>query len=159
MNHIVFLILIILIAVVLPSIFNLSKFSEGFHSNSNTLAGATGPYSASEDDVLVGDSYPITGKNGVSDLNYNQIWYYYPTFREGSYAQITNNIKYPNNPDNGWCTRAEFCGALYKDRQQKTNYVMPLPPVPPTEDGTRVNYYNTNINMLPFRNDMPNILY
>ena len=158
MNHIVFLILIIIIAVVLPLFFNL-KSMEGFTYQTNTLAGATGVYPSVENDVLVGDSYPITGKNGVSDLNNNQIWYYYPTFREGSYAQITNNIKYPNNPDNGLCTPAEFCGALYKDRQTASNYVMPLPPATQVQQGTRVNYYNTNINMLPFRNDMPNILY
>ena len=156
MNHIVFLILIILIAVVLPLFFNL-KSMEGF--SQYTLAGATGAYSSGEKNVLVEDSYPITGKNGVSDLNNYQIWYYYPTFRVGSYAQITNNIKYPNNPDNGWCTPAEFCGALYKDRQTASNYVMPLPPVPQVEEGTRVNYYNTGINLLPFRNDMQNILY
>jgi hypothetical protein len=53
---------------------------------------------------------------------------------------------------------AELCGTLYKEKQLKSNYIEPLPPVDP-RSGTRVGYFTTNINMLPFRTDEPNILY
>jgi hypothetical protein len=53
---------------------------------------------------------------------------------------------------------ANFCGALYKDRHLKSNVIEQLPPVNP-EFGTRVGYFTTDVNMLPFRNNESNILY
>jgi hypothetical protein len=108
--------------------------------------------------VLVQDTYPITGKNGVSNDGSNEIWWHYPIFEVGSYDQITNNIRYSNNPDTGKCMPANFCGALYKEKQLKSNYIKPLLPIDPTS-GTRIGYFTTDINMLPFRTDVPNILY
>jgi hypothetical protein len=109
-------------------------------------------------DILLEDSYPLTGRKGISNNNAYNIWWHYPVFKVGSYAQITNNIKYPNNPDEGTCMPASMCGALYKEKQLKSNYVKPLPPVNP-DCGTRVGYFATDINLLPYRNDMQNILY
>jgi hypothetical protein len=129
---------------------------EGF---SNYYLGSTdGIYPSSQVDVLVQDTYPITGKNGVSKYGANKMWWHYPIFEVGSYKQITNNLRYPNNPDTGRCMPAELCGTLYKEKQLKSNYIEPLPPVDP-KSGTRVGYFTTNINMLPFRTDVPNILY
>ena len=148
---------IFLIVVALPLFYKPTFFnSEGF---SNYYLGSTnGIYPSSETDVLVQDTYPITGKNGVSDESANEMWWRYPIFEVGSYKQITNNIRYPNNPDTGRCMPANFCGALYKDKYLKSNYIEPLPPVNP-ESGTRVGYFTTDINMLPFRTDEPNVLY
>ena len=39
-----------------------------------------------------------------------------------------------------------------------TNYIEQLPPVNPTS-GTRIGYFTTDDNLLPFRTDTPNILY
>jgi hypothetical protein len=149
--------LFFLIVVALP-LFYKQYFlnSEGF---SNYYLGSTnGIYPSSQIDVLVQDTYPITGKNGVSNDGANKIWWRYPIFEVGSYKQITNNIRYPNNPDTGRCMPSNFCGTLYKDKILKSNYVEPLPPVNP-ESGTRVGYFTTDINMLPFRTDEPNVLY
>jgi len=149
-------VLIFLIVVALPLFYKQGFKSEGF---SNYYLGSTdGIYPSSETDVLVQDTYPITGKNGVSNDGSNEIWWHYPIFEVGSYDQITNNIRYPNNPDTGRCMPANFCGALYKDKHLKSNYIEPLPPVDP-ESGTRIGYFTTDINMLPFRTDVPNILY
>jgi hypothetical protein len=87
------------------------------------------------------------------------MWWHYPVFKVGSYEQITNNLKYPNNPDVGQCMPADFCGTLYKEFQPKLNEAEILPPVPLSCNGTRVNYYNTAPNMLPYKNDTTNILY
>ena len=148
--------LIFLIVVALPLFYKQSFSKEGF---SNYYLGSTdGIYPSSQTDVLVQDTYPITGKNSVSNDGSNEIWWHYPIFEVGSYKQITNNLRYPNNPDTGRCMPANFCGALYKEKQLKSNYIKPLPPVDPRV-GTRIGYFTTDVNMLPFRTDMPNILY
>jgi hypothetical protein len=126
--------------------------------NNTSLGGDNGKYPFPQSDLLVEDSYPPTGRNGISNNGASNIWWHYPIFKLGSYDQITNNIRYPNNPDEGTCMPASMCGALYKEKQLKTNYVKQLPPINPN-CGTRVGYFDTNINLLPFRTDMANILY
>jgi hypothetical protein len=114
----------------------------------------------SETKVLVQDTYPPIGKNKISNDTASSIWWHYPVFTLGSYKQITNNIRYPNNPDEGTCMPASMCGSLYKEKHLASNYVTPLPPV--IGDKTRIGYFTTDkqlIDSLPFRSDGPNILY
>lgn len=81
-----------------------------------------------------------TGKLGTKDSN--QLWWHYPTFKVGSYAQITNNIRYPNNPDVGQCQPISMCNVLYGDKQEKKNdYEASTPPEP---GKVRVNFYTTD---------------
>jgi hypothetical protein len=54
---------------------------------------------------------------------------------------------------------ATMCNALYKKKVIGKNYVLPLPPVNIVTCGTRINYYNTDINLLPYRTNLANILY
>uniref|UniRef100_A0A6C0B9P9 Uncharacterized protein n=1 Tax=viral metagenome TaxID=1070528 RepID=A0A6C0B9P9_9ZZZZ len=103
-------------------------------------------YPISEDKPLVYESYPYTGKKTVSNNSASDVWWHFPIFKEGSYAQITNNLKYQRNPDNGICVGSEFCGALYKDNQQGSNYTYSLPPVQ-NGPGTRVGYFRTPQNL------------
>ena len=160
MNETVFLFLILVLAIGLPLFFKISEslknIGEGF--TNYTLAGADGDFPSAVTDVLVQDTYPITGINGVSDESANEMWWRYPTFQVGSYKQMTNNIRYPRNPDEGTCMPASMCGSLYHEKQLMTNYVKPLPPIDPN-CGTRVGYFTTNENLLPFRTNTPNILY
>lgn len=133
----------------------LQSFTEGFQPD---VLAINQKYPQVQDDVLLEGDYPLTGRKGVSNNNAYNIWWHYPIFKVGSYAQITNNIKYPNNPDNGQCMPAEFCGALYKEKpNMPSNYIEPLGPVPDCP-GARVNYYTTQPNLLPFKNP-GNILY
>ena len=88
---------------------------------------------------LLQDIYPSTNKNTISEESSNTNWWHYPTFAVGSYSQITNNIKYPNNPDIGTCSPSSMCGALYHEKSTGTNYITPLPPV--SGNGTRVGYF------------------
>ena len=62
------------------------------------------------------------------------------------FCKIIIFLKYQRNPDNGICVGSEFCGALYKDNQQETNYTYPLPPVQNGE-GIRVGYFRTPQNL------------
>lgn len=160
MNQNVFLFLILVLAIGLPLFFkinaSLNNIRDGF--TNYTLAGTTGNYPSSQTDVLVQDTYPITGINGISDETANKMWWRYPIFEVGSFKQMTNNIRYPHNPDDARCTPASVCYALYKDKKLGSNIIKPLPPVDPT-CGTRIGYFSTNENLLPFRTNVPNILY
>jgi hypothetical protein len=151
MKQYIFLFLIIVLSVGIPLLFNILKKKEGY--SNYTLDKAFGQYPNAQTTVLVQDTYPFIGKNQLSDNTSNDIWKEYPIFKLGSYEQITNNIRYPDNPDDGTCMPASMCGALYRNKNIHTN----LPPV--KIDGTRINYYNTDVNLLPFRTNITNILY
>jgi len=164
MDQNILLVLILILAVSGPILYKMNIkenytnlgsspfFSETINTNRKSV------YPFSQTDVLLQDSFPITGKNGVSLDQGSKIWWHYPIFQVGSYDQITNNIRFSNNPDVGDCMPAELCGTLYKNYQMQSNYVFPLPPVKP-ECGSRVNYYYTPTNFNSFRADTENILY
>lgn len=153
MNQIILLLFILVLAIGLPLFIKISDTMEGYSNYS--LAGARGN---AKTDILVQDIYPPIGKNQISNDTASDIWWHYPTFEVGSYDQITNNIRYPNNPDVGTCTPASMCGALYHEKKTGNNYITQLPPVNP-DSGTRIGYFSTDANLLPFRIDTPNILY
>ena len=160
MNKVVLLCLILLFAVAFPSLYNIYGTSSSIENYSNYhLAGAQGKYPCAQKSVLLQDSYPTTKKNGVSDDQGSRIWWHYPIFEVGSFNQFTNNLKFSNNPDTGRCMPADVCGALYKDYQLQSNYVFPLPPARIPIKGTRVNYFDTSINLLPYRQENANVMY
>ena len=135
---------VFLVSVIIPMLYFSNSFKDGF--TNYTLEQAMGDVPRSQTDVLVQDTYPITGRNGISNNGAANIWWHYPIFKVGSYDQITNNIRYPNNPDEGTCMPANLCGTFYKEKQLKSNYVHTLPPV--DENGnTRVGYYTTDVNL------------
>ena len=110
-------------------------------------------------DRAILDDYPQIGINETSNNNYNNIWTDYPIFPLASFEQITNNIKYHDNPDNGTCIRADFCGAIYKNKKVPSNVVTLLPPAE-EGPGARVGYFRSEPNELFF--SIPtneNILY
>ena len=116
-----------------------------------TLKG--GNYQKSDETSIL-NSYPSTGYKVVDSDNYSSNWRHYPVFSLGSYQQITNNLRYYKNPDNGLCSPAEFCGDFYHDKNiyPKSNITLPLPPVS-NDSGIRVNYYRTNEDL--FLSDQP----
>jgi hypothetical protein len=129
-GSIIFLILILVLSLI--------KNVEGFSGLYDLSTPGTFPKSVKQ--AILND-YPLINKNETSDNNYNQIWWHYPVFKLGSYKQVTNNLKYYDNPDNGTCVRADFCGALYKNKQDtKSNITLPLPPA---QQGLRVGYFIT----------------
>jgi len=149
----VLILLIVVLTIVFYNSYNKQEGYDNYH-----LDNAMGSVPSSEINALVQQTYPITGRNGISNNGAANIWWHYPIFQLGSYAQITNNLRYPNNPDEGTCMPASMCGAMYHEKHIKENYVKPLPPINP-DCGTRIGYFTTNENMLPFRTNIPNILY
>jgi len=135
---ILLLLLLIILAIGIPLVFN---FSEGF-SNYQT-SQSMGDYPDTQTQVLVQDTYPPIGKNEISDNTSNDIWQNNPTVSLGSYDQITNNIRYPQNPDIGECTPASMCNALYNNKYLGSNTIMPLPSVSESNNETRVGYFTT----------------
>lgn len=117
-----------------------------------------GTYPKSQDSVIL-DDYPQIGKNVTSNNTYGSNSKDYPQVQMSSFEQVTNNVRYYENPDNGTCIRSDFCGALYKNKKVPSNVVNPLPPA---EEGTgaRVGYFRSEPNELYF--SIPtneNILY
>lgn len=145
MNKILLLSLILVLAVGLPFVFKvyetMQNIKEGY--SNYALESEMGDYPFAQTSVLVQDSYPAKGLNKISNEESKDMWWHSPVFNVGSFKQITNNIKYPNNPDNGTCTPTSFCGALYHEKQTKSNYIEQMPPVEPN-DGIRVGYFSTN---------------
>jgi hypothetical protein len=133
-----FLVIILTIILFFPTI------KDGFTNfTNNVYLGTNNAYPATENVPLLYKDYPVNFKhNGVSDKTYSDIWWEYPSFGVGSFKQLTNNLKYFKNPDEGTCVGAEFCNAMYKNKAHKTNVVYPLPPVQ-SGPGMRVGYYRT----------------
>jgi len=117
-------------------IFCLTPSIEGFQMNS-----LPGKYPISVDKPT-SNGYPFSGRRGVSSFNANQISSQPPI---SSHEQITNNLRYRYNPDNGTCFRSEFCNTLYDSIKTKSNEVYPLPPVK-DGNGTRIGYFRTDGN-------------
>jgi len=142
-----FLIILLLVIIFFPYMPFLNKCQEMFsnyNSNNGYNLNNAGILPISETLPLLYDSYPLTGNKNVSNKNYGDIWWLYPIFPEPSFKQITNNLRYRRNPDDGTCIRADFCDALYKNIENKSNYIYPLPPAPLVSPNTvRINYYLT----------------
>ena len=139
----------------------MQEMLEGFKGNKrykSDVLSVPGEFPRSVDKPIL-DDYPLIGGNQVSTKNASDIWQDYPVFGVGSFDQITNNIRYNRNPDDGKCSRAEFCGALYRDAKHETNEIVALPAAE-EGSGARVGYYRSEPNTLFF--SIPtneNILY
>ena len=144
-----------IIIIVTAAIYNTYATKEGYENFNYVL----GEYPASIGRILPKSMFPYTSANSTSTCTPSMIWRNYPIFEVGSYKQETNNIRKPRNPDQGRCTPADFCGALYNNRNVPNNIVTPLPPVNENTPGPRINYYKADTeNMLPYYNK-GNILY
>ena len=149
----IFLIIIIAAALYLGP---LIRKLEGFKSGD--FGKTEGQYPLSVDQAILND-YPLIKKNEVSNNSASTIWWHYPIFTEPSFKQITNNLRYRNNPDDGTCSRPEFCGALYHSIKNKSNEINVLPQAEESP-GARVGYFRTEPNQLYY--SIPtneNILY
>ena len=137
-----------LIIVILTIVFYNRYFTKQEGFDNYNLENAMGRVPSSEINALVQQTYPITGRNGISNNGAANIWWHYPIFSAGSYKQLTNNLRYWRNPDEGTCIRADFCGAMYHDKKNtKSNEVFPLPPAE-EGPGARVGYYRSEPNAL-----------
>ena len=158
-KSILFLLFILVAGLCLAPFYK--KAFEGFEGNKrykSDVLTVPGDFPRSVDKPIL-DDFPLIETKGVSSNSASTIWKDYPVFDMASFKQITNNIRYNRNPDDGTCSRAEFCGALYRDAKHPTNIIKPLPPAE-QGPGARVGYYRSEPNDLFF--SIPtneNILY
>ena len=149
----IFLILVLALGLYLaPFIQSIEGFKTRY------FARTEGEYPVSVDQAIL-DTYPLIKKNEVSNDSASTIWWHYPIFSLPSFKQQTNNLRYRYNPDDGTCSRPEFCGALYHSIKNKSNEVYPLPQAE-EGPGARVGYFRTEPNELYY--SIPtneNILY
>ena len=140
-----FLMVFVLFSLIL-TIFKKRLCNDPFKTSENFanyhLDEAIGGVNASQE-ILLQNSFLPTGNKEISNNDAYNIWWHYPVFKVGSYAQITNNMKYPNNPDEGTCMPASMCQALYKNKKT-SNHAHILLPVQENANAVRVNYYNSS---------------
>ena len=72
----------------------------------------------SETKGLLSDVYEMKEKPGVSSLNSEQLYHYYPVFPSKSISN--NNIRYWGSPNNGKCSPGALCGGLYKEKKGRS---------------------------------------
>jgi hypothetical protein len=139
--------------------YNLEEGESNFANPKNILLPSNQNNIINNENVVLLDGvYPTTNNNGISNNGSSQIWKDYPIVEVGSYEQITNNMKYQKNPDNGTCMPASMCNDLYKNKDVPSNIINPMSPVNDT-CGTRVGYFTTSGDFLAFKSDGANILY
>jgi hypothetical protein len=131
MNKIIWMGLVIMIVIIIMG--NGNSTTREAYTNYK-LNGEKYPNSSN---MLLEDTYKLNTKN-VNNINVSDAWWKYPTFKVGSFTQITNNLKYPNNPDTSNCTPIDVCG-IYNNYQEKSNISVPLPEA--DSQGMRINYY------------------
>jgi hypothetical protein len=146
-----FINLLILIIVLIIGHYYLDNWNIESFANHNDKSNRKqfSPKKVAEDKLLLQDVYPLTNEQAITANSITDVWWQRPIFQVGSYAQITNNLRYRKNPDDGECTTIDFCDSLYKDIKNKNNHVYPLPPVKThlTNKEKRINYYNTPYNL------------
>lgn len=131
---------------------NASSTFEKSNSTKNRVFAAesapelnTGPYPKVLETNLLPD-YPPMDSKGVSDKNSSDVWHNNPVLPLASFKQITNNLRYNKNPDQGTCVRTEFCDAMYHDINNKSNEVHSKEPS--DGQGVRVGFYRADSNAL-----------
>jgi len=98
--------------------------------------------------VLLADTYPTTTRNESGNSDYKDVYTQYPQFSVRNTQNITNNIRYPQNPEIGKAIPAEFNNTFYKTKSQGNNYADMLPPAPlVSANSVRVNYFTTPVNL------------
>ena len=97
-----------------------------------------GVYPVSVDKPILQGDYKLQPRPDLSNFGAAQIYKNYPVFPATSLNN--NNIRYWRRPTNGKCTPADFCGGVYASTYHP---IPPKPPQPKWDDGTRVNYYES----------------
>lgn len=150
MKTISLLLSLLLVAIATPILFGAFARVEGFE--------LPGVYPFPPSNLLLNQLFPINKRgadNHTSAYSASDIWKDYPRTPVGSFEPVTNNIRYPVNPDIGICTPAEMCGALYLDRNIPSSPSSKFTP-PPMEGQphqVRVGSFVANgriITSLPF---------
>ena len=136
----------VLIGVIIAAALASVAFSlnEGFGNSNYKMPRTDGEFPGSFTDPLLKGQFDVAENAGVSSTGNGDFWKIHAVVPDiGSFDQTTNNVKYPNSPDNGLCTPSIMCDGLYKrSPRQNTGSVKQLPEVAECDGSVRINYYN-----------------
>lgn len=122
--------IVLSIALILAILYVFVGYTEGF-------ALKPQEYPCGVDTVNLYGDYPVKTTPTLSQNSYSENSKMESYTEMSSYEQTTNNVQNWTTPDNGTCSPAEFCGALYN--KKVFDLVKATPPN--DSEGTRVNYY------------------
>lgn len=137
------LITFILFAILVYMTNKNSNLSEGYE-NLFTLT----PGHADGDNYLLKGVFPISD-NPVSSQQYSKEWHLYPVFSIPNFKQMTNNLRYFNNPNISHESPEDFLDTFYGSKSAKSNIVSygDVNPII-TSNKPRVGYWNTNVDVM-----------
>ena len=137
------LITLILFAILVYMANKTGNLSEGYE-NLFTLT----PGHAEGDNYLLKGIFPISN-NPVSTQQYSREWHLYPVFSIPSFKQMTNNLKYFNNPSIAHESPEDFLDTFYGSKSAKSNIVSygEINPIL-TYHEPRVGYWNTKVDVM-----------
>lgn len=92
-------------------------------NNINTLESFTPlePEDIPVKNLLISDIYPSKISADTIVKYNNVIWKKNQPINVNGYKQVTNNIEYPINPDNGSCIPSVFCYSFYANNKKYPN--------------------------------------
>ena len=96
----IFLIIFLLVVMFVPLAIYSHKYSCACKNAKVEPFLSGGNYPKSVEQPIL-NSYPSTDHKIIDKDDYSNNWIHYPVFSLGSYEQITNNLRYYKNPDNG----------------------------------------------------------
>ena len=99
-----------------------------------------GNYPDSENSYLLSGYYPENKDGSLGVTSSSEMYNEY-------YKKFNKNSKYLANPNDGTCSRPEFCGPFYKDKK----VVIPNQPpiIPFSSPDIRVNFYGSHPLVCP----------
>jgi hypothetical protein len=119
---------------------------ENFYNYSSNQIGSL--IHSNGNDLLLKNEFPTIKNPKISNKNYDDFWWRYPELKFSNYEQLTNNIKYVNNPDQATAIPAEFNFLFYKNIHNKSNKICVPSPVKTKKGQVRIGYFNTDVDIL-----------
>lgn len=133
-SKIVVMVIVFIATLFIPIVFK-GKFEEHFINY--------GSYPHEQEFPLLYPEYKLKPEyKKTSNVNYQDIYNDYPTYESNS-TEI-NNKKYWKTPDNGMCSPAEMCNALYADSETPGINEIGIVDPNPAWDNKRINFYQAS---------------
>ena len=110
--------LVVFVVIIFVSQFNLSSLGLGMSKIENFTNLEPGTYPVSVTNPLL-SSYKERQPPRLSNLTLQELSKMKPVYSANS--QKNNNVRYWSSPDNGSCTPADFCDAIYEPNPDMVN--------------------------------------
>lgn len=133
--------IIIALLMVITLLLTFQNFYTSYKTEGFKPSYIYGAYPKQHNDPLLADTYEKNENIVPTRLTQEDLKKYKPRTPIKSYAQITNNYKYWDTPNNGECKPASFCDAYYKKKVHKVREIEA-----PLTNNKRVNFFNYTLD-------------